>query len=138
MTTTTPLIVWEDPEAVPAEVRADMNDILTSRHPIWGGRDKALANALYGVPPAPDAIGYQDTLDLLQASAQILMETPCRMECGRNLHISAKDAAGLELCQECLDEAEMENAHSDGYHDDDPDPACIECTQERQAKDAGL
>jgi hypothetical protein len=138
MTTTTVLPVWEDPAEVPAEVRADMEDILASDHPIWGGRAKALQNALYGQPPAPDAMGYQDCMDLLQASAQILMETPCEMGCGRNLHISEKDAAGLGLCGECLAQAEMENEHSDGYHDDDPDPTCIDCTQERQARDAGL
>jgi hypothetical protein len=39
---------------------------------------------------------------------------------------SDPDAHGLELCRPCLDEAELENEHSD-YGHDEPVPGCPQC-----------
>lgn len=38
-----------------------------------------------------------------------------------------RDSASVDLCRPCMDDAEMENAHADGYHDEDPEPHCPDC-----------
>ena len=41
-----------------------------------------------------------------------------------------RDSHNLDMCQECFDEAELEDAHSDGYHDAERDPDCPACRAE--------
>lgn len=50
----------------------------------------------------------------------------CR-SCGKLTRETGGDESSVELCRSCLQEAEMENAHSDGYHDDAPNPECPDC-----------
>lgn len=38
-----------------------------------------------------------------------------------------RDSHGCDLCVSCYDAAGLENEHSDGYHDDTPDPNCPDC-----------
>lgn len=50
-------------------------------------------------------------------------------QCERDLPVSAydRDSHGCDLCTSCYEDAGMENAHADGYHDDAPDPDCPAC-----------
>ena len=132
MTTTEtliPLTIWDDPAEVPADVRDLMECILASDDPQWGLQG-AKTIALYGTPPDPDSPNFQDTLDCMQACAQIVNETICYSCEERTLDPSmrGRDAAGLDLCVPCLDAAELENEHLDGHHAEDHHyPECKMC-----------
>lgn len=47
---------------------------------------------------------------------------PCH-GCGKN----TTGIGSTYLCRKCYDEAGLINAHSDGDHDDRPDPDCPNC-----------
>lgn len=49
--------------------------------------------------------------------------------CGKRTWVSKGE--GTDLCQDCYDEAGMENAHSDGHHINDPKPDCPWCQEEK-------
>lgn len=53
----------------------------------------------------------------------------CRM-CGKQTHSSIDGCNGLDLCRPCREEAEMENAHYDGNHEDAPEKDCKLCKHE--------
>jgi hypothetical protein len=86
----------------------------------------------YGVNDRQDVISLakygtaENPRHLMRAAGTICLTLSCICNCGRNLDPSNKDALGLELCPPCLAEAEMENEHSDGYHDE-PVAACPYC-----------
>lgn len=63
---------------------------------------------------------------LMRAVGQICLTIGCHTKCGRSLDPSDKDALGLELCSQCLEEAGLENEHSD-YGHDEPVVACPTC-----------
>jgi hypothetical protein len=81
-------------------------------------RQDVISLATYGVSP----------LSVVTAAAQLAVTFDCPMGCGRKLDPGDKDAMGVDLCPTCYDEAGLENEHSDGYLDDEPDPACPVCT----------
>lgn len=80
-------------------------------------RGAVVSLATYGISP----------LDVVTAAAQLAITFDCPMACGRKLDPANKDAMGVDLCPTCYDEAGLENEHSDGHHDDEPDPACPAC-----------
>lgn len=80
-------------------------------------RQTVMSLATYGVSP----------LDVVTAAAQLAITFDCPMKCGRKLDPANKDAMGVDLCPTCYDEAGLENEHSDGYHEEEPDPDCPDC-----------
>ena len=56
------------------------------------------------------------------------LNTLCNcLVCGKRTHSSIDGDLDIQLCRKCYDEANMENEHSDGHHDDKPNPKCIDC-----------
>lgn len=48
--------------------------------------------------------------------------------CGKQTRATGRgDHENVEMCAKCYDLAELENAHSDGHHDDKKDPNCAAC-----------
>ncbi len=50
--------------------------------------------------------------------------------CKKNTRIGSvldEDAYWVELCVDCYEDANMENAHNDGNHEDASDPDCKYC-----------
>lgn len=45
--------------------------------------------------------------------------------CGRYTHIGPQNG----FCRRCIEDAELENEHMDGYHDDDPRSDCPMCVE---------
>ena len=64
--------------------------------------------------------------ELMKAAGTAVLGMTCYACKTRKLDPSNKDALGLELCPQCLTEAEMENEHNDGYHDE-PVVGCAQC-----------
>jgi hypothetical protein len=63
---------------------------------------------------------------LIRASNKM---SKCR-GCGKPCHSSIEGCQGICLCRKCFDEANLENEHNDGYHDDDqygPQSECKQC-----------
>jgi hypothetical protein len=65
---------------------------------------------------------------VMAAAGRVVLATPCHCCRVRKLDPSDKDAASLELCRPCLDEAELENEHSD-YGHDTPVKGCPSCPE---------
>jgi hypothetical protein len=63
---------------------------------------------------------------LMKAAGQAVLAMTCYSCKTRKLDPSDKDATALELCRPCLTEAELDNEHSDGYHDQ-PVEGCARC-----------
>ncbi len=49
------------------------------------------------------------------------------INCGKRTRDTGHGEGGTDLCRACLDEAELENAHSDGEHNGAPMKGCPEC-----------
>lgn len=64
------------------------------------------------------------------AAAKEMMKLCVCYDCRKNhLDPDNTDAADLGLCVDCLFKAELENEHSDGYHDEHPQEDCPECPE---------
>jgi hypothetical protein len=50
----------------------------------------------------------------------------CRM-CGKRTRETGQDESSCGLCKSCFNECNMENEHSDGYHDDNKRDDCPDC-----------
>jgi hypothetical protein len=88
--------------------------------------------ARYGLEDRSDILGIatHGTTDnprkVLAAAGRVAMTMHCRC-CGlHHLDPTDKDALGVELCRPCLDEAELENEHSDHGHPE-PVDGCPSC-----------
>jgi hypothetical protein len=53
-------------------------------------------------------------------------------ECGKLTRDTGEGGAEVGLCGKCYREGELRNAHSDGDHDEEPDPNCPECQCDEQ------
>jgi hypothetical protein len=54
------------------------------------------------------------------------------ISCGKRTRHTGEQALGSELCPICWDDAGIENEHSDGFHDEQPDPNCPLCSAAAQ------
>lgn len=54
--------------------------------------------------------------------------------CGKRMNKINRSEENPELCKKCLEKAGIENAHQDGYHNDEADPNCADCNVEIQAE----
>jgi hypothetical protein len=58
--------------------------------------------------------------------------------CGKATHSSNRGCVDIQLCNDCLEKAGLENEHYDGYHQDNPDKRCLLCKTEARKKRINL
>ena len=126
--TTNEIELFTDPATIPPRLRADMEMIRNRGENGWT-LENAVHNACFVVPDGrPGSSQHRDALDLIQASAHLVLEMVCE-DCGVN-HLDPRDshAASAGLCSDCMSFCEWENTHSDEGHDEDNvDPDCPVC-----------
>ena len=63
-----------------------------------------------------------------QSESLVRVARGATIECGGCAgRFPAPAFEGNSVCASCFDEAGIENEHSDGYHDEAPEPQCVQC-----------
>ena len=64
-----------------------------------------------------------------QSESLVRVARGATIECGECGKVKlASEFDGNSVCASCFDEAGIENEHSDGYHDEAPEPQCVQCS----------